>query len=95
MSMDRIRVGVIGAGANTRSKHIPGLRKQNNVEIVGVANRSEDSSRKAASELDAAQALVGRQVLAREGEDEDAFQDNANLWANCSRTRFDPRSVSR
>ncbi|MEZ5763366.1 MAG: Gfo/Idh/MocA family oxidoreductase [Xanthobacteraceae bacterium] len=52
MTMDRIRVGVIGAGANTRSKHIPGLRKQNNVEIVGVANRSEDSSRKAASELD-------------------------------------------
>ncbi len=52
MSMDRIRVGVIGAGANTRSKHIPGLRTQDSVEIVGVANRSEESSRKVAKELD-------------------------------------------
>ena len=54
MSMDRIRVGIIGAGANTRSRHIPGLRTQNSVEIVGVANRSEESSRKAARELDIA-----------------------------------------
>lgn len=52
MTMDRIRVGVIGAGANTRSRHIPGLRTQNSVEIAGVANRTEESSRKAAKELD-------------------------------------------
>ena len=52
MSMDKIRVGVIGAGANTRLKHIPGLRTQNSVELVGLANRSEESSRKAAKELD-------------------------------------------
>src|SRR2546423_12185694 len=49
---DRIRVGVIGAGANTRLKHIPGLRTQNSVELVGLANRTEESSRKAAKELD-------------------------------------------
>ena len=41
-----------GAGANTRSRHIPGLRMQNSVEIVGVANRSVASSQKAAKELD-------------------------------------------
>lgn len=52
MSSDKIRVGIIGAGANTRSKHIPGLRTQNSVEIVGLANRSEESARKAAKELD-------------------------------------------
>lgn len=52
MATDTLRVGIIGAGANTRSKHIPGLRTQNSVEIVGVANRSEESSRKAAKELD-------------------------------------------
>lgn len=52
MANDTIRVGIIGAGANTRLKHIPGLRAQNSVEIVGVANRSEESSRKAAQELD-------------------------------------------
>src|SRR3954470_4534503 len=52
MAQDTLRVGIIGAGANTRLKHIPGLRTQNSVEIVGVANRSEESSRKAAKELD-------------------------------------------
>ncbi len=52
MATDTLRVGIIGAGANTRSKHIPGLRTQNSVEIVGVANRTEESSQKAAKELD-------------------------------------------
>ena len=52
MATDTLRVGIIGAGANTRLKHIPGLRTQNSVEIVGVANRSEESSSKAAKELD-------------------------------------------
>ena len=52
MTMDKIRVGIIGAGANTRLKHIPGLRSQNSVELVAVANRSEESSQRAAKELD-------------------------------------------
>ena len=52
MATDTLRVGIIGAGANTRSRHIPGLRMQNSVEIVGVANRSAASSQKAAKELD-------------------------------------------
>jgi predicted dehydrogenase len=52
MATDTLRVGIIGAGANTRLKHIPGLRAQNSVEITGVANRTEESSRKAAKELD-------------------------------------------
>ena len=52
MATDTLRIGIIGAGANTRSRHIPGLRMQNSVEIVGVANRSLASSQKAAKELD-------------------------------------------
>jgi predicted dehydrogenase len=52
MATDTLRIGIIGAGANTRSRHIPGLRTQNSVEIVGVANRSAASSQKAAKELD-------------------------------------------
>ena len=52
MATDILRIGIIGAGANTRSRHIPGLRMQNSVEIVGVANRSAESSQKAAKELD-------------------------------------------
>lgn len=52
MATDTLRIGIIGAGANTRLRHIPGLRKQNSVEIAGVANRSLASSEKAAKELD-------------------------------------------
>ena len=39
-----IRVGFVGAGRNTRERHIPGLRKQPGVELVAVANRSRESS---------------------------------------------------
>jgi predicted dehydrogenase len=46
-----IRVGIVGAGANTRSRHVPGLRAQAGVEIVCVANRSRESSARAAAEL--------------------------------------------
>lgn len=52
MSNDLIRVGIIGAGRNTRDKHIPGLLAQENVEISGVCNRSEESSRRVANEFD-------------------------------------------
>ncbi len=41
-----IRIGVIGAGANTREKHIPKLAAIDGVDIVGVANRSHASSEK-------------------------------------------------
>src|SRR5207245_1590356 len=39
-----IRVGLIGAGANTRSRHIPGLRAIEAVEIVAVCNRRRESA---------------------------------------------------
>ena len=42
--MSDIRVGIVGAGANTTAKHIPLLQSIDGVEIVGVANRSEMSS---------------------------------------------------
>jgi len=51
MKTDIIRVGVVGAGENTRVRHIPGLRAQPGVEIVAVANRSADSGARAAKEL--------------------------------------------
>lgn len=44
MGGDRIRVGVIGAGNNTRTRHIPGLLAIDGVEIVAVANRSRESA---------------------------------------------------
>ena len=51
MRTEPIRVGIVGAGANTRLKHIPGLRAIPNVEIVSVANRTRDSGERVAREF--------------------------------------------
>lgn len=48
---DPIRVGVIGAGANTKLRHIPGLQAIGGVQIVGVCNRSRESSERVAREF--------------------------------------------
>ncbi|MCG3177687.1 MAG: Myo-inositol 2-dehydrogenase [Phycisphaerae bacterium] len=47
----KIRVGLIGAGGNTRSRHIPGFQKMPGVEIVCVANRTLASGREVASQF--------------------------------------------
>jgi predicted dehydrogenase len=51
MSNNRIRVGIVGAGANTRTRHIPGLQAIDGVEIAGVVNRSRDSSQQVARDF--------------------------------------------
>ena len=48
---DSIRVGVIGAGANTRKMHLPGLQAIEGVEIREVANRSVESGNRVAAEF--------------------------------------------
>ena len=48
---DRVRIGVVGAGQNTRTRHIPGLQSQRNVEIASVCNRSVASARSVADEF--------------------------------------------
>ena len=45
-----LRVGLVGAGANTKRRHIPGFQSIPGVEIVCVANRSRKSSEKIAQE---------------------------------------------
>ena len=47
---DTIRVGLIGAGANTKLQHIPGFQAIDGVEIVSVANRSRESGQRIADE---------------------------------------------
>ena len=49
--MDTIRIGLIGAGGNTRSRHIPGFRRVSGVELVSVANRTLESARRVADEF--------------------------------------------
>src|SRR5581483_1902415 len=51
MSDTPIRVGFIGAGANTRKHHIPKLKAQPGVELVAVANRSKESGERVAREF--------------------------------------------
>jgi predicted dehydrogenase len=51
MTASTLRVGLIGAGANTRSRHIPGLRAQADVEIVAVCNRRAASTAAVAKEF--------------------------------------------
>ncbi|MDP0498773.1 MAG: Gfo/Idh/MocA family oxidoreductase [Verrucomicrobiota bacterium JB022] len=46
-----LRIGLIGAGANTRARHIPGFQALDGVEIVTVANRTPDSARAVANQF--------------------------------------------
>ena len=45
-----LRIGLIGAGGNTKLRHIPGFRAIDGVEITAVCNRSLASSRAVADE---------------------------------------------
>jgi predicted dehydrogenase len=51
MTQEIIRVGIVGAGANTVQRHIPGLLAMGDVDIVGVCNRSVESSERVAEEF--------------------------------------------
>lgn len=49
---DLIKIGIIGAGGNTRRKHIPKLQAIPGVSIETVCNRSPESSQAVADEFD-------------------------------------------
>ena len=63
MSNNKIKLGIIGAGANTKSKHIPEFQKIKDVEITAVANRSIESSQKVAEEFNIPKAYKNWQEL--------------------------------
>ncbi|HUQ72482.1 MAG TPA: Gfo/Idh/MocA family oxidoreductase, partial [Planctomycetaceae bacterium] len=44
-----LRIGIVGAGENTRTRHIPGLRALDGVKIVGVVNRTPESTARVAA----------------------------------------------
>src|SRR5262245_41509311 len=46
-----LRVGLLGAGANTRARHVPGLRAAPDVEIVAVCNPRREPTGAAARQL--------------------------------------------
>ena len=59
----KIRVGIVGAGENTITRHIPGLLAIDGVEIVSVCNRSLESSKRVCKEFAIESALESWQDL--------------------------------
>ena len=51
MAIESVRVGLIGAGRNTRDRHIPGFNDTPAVEIGAVANRSRASGQSVADQF--------------------------------------------
>src|SRR5688572_20612920 len=64
----RIRVGFVGAGNNTRRRHIPGFRAQAGVELVAVANRTKESGERVAREFDIATVYPDWRDLVKAGD---------------------------
>jgi predicted dehydrogenase len=50
ISSGEIRIGIVGAGQITRTRHFPGFRAIPGVSIVGVCNRHRESARRVARE---------------------------------------------
>ncbi|QDT99777.1 Gfo/Idh/MocA family protein [Gimesia aquarii] len=48
MGKKTIQIGIVGAGANTKSRHIPGFQAIEDVEIIGVVNSTPASTEKVA-----------------------------------------------
>ena len=48
MANEVVRLGLIGAGRNTRDRHIPGFVQVDGVELAAVANRSRESGQRVA-----------------------------------------------
>ena len=46
-----IKIGIIGAGENTKKFHIPNFQQLDNVEVIAVCNRSYESGKKVADEF--------------------------------------------
>ena len=63
-----LRIGIVGAGANTKSRHIPGFQAIDGVEVVAVCNRTRESGQKAADEFGIPQVYEDWQTLVQADE---------------------------
>ena len=83
MPDQEIRVGLIGAGGNVRNRHIPGFNKVGDLEIIGVANRSMESSRAIADQFNIPNVYSSWQELL---EDDDIDAVCIGTWPYMHRT---------
>ena len=51
MSLQPVRLGIVGAGGNVREQHVPSFKAIPGVELVSVCNRTPESSQRAAAEF--------------------------------------------
>ncbi len=79
MAAQTVRVGIVGAGANTRLRHVPGFRAIDGVEIVGVVNSSPESTDRAAQEFDIQKTYANWQKLVA---DDDIDAVMIGTWPN-------------
>ena len=85
MTGQKIRVGFIGVGANSRKYHVPNLKAQPGVELVAVANRSKTSGERAAKEFGIARVHEDwREVV--EAKDIDAICIGTWPYTHCEMT---------
>ena len=49
--MERIRIGIVGAGGIVRGRHMPGFAAIESVEVTAVCNRTRQSSERFAAEF--------------------------------------------
>lgn len=63
MTNRALRVGLVGAGDNTRRRHIPGLKAVSGVELVGVVNRTPESTARVARDFGIARQYPNWQAL--------------------------------
>ena len=68
MAAQPLRIGIVGAGRNTRERHIPGFREIADVEVAGVVNSSPESTERAAKELGIPRTYDTWQALLDDGE---------------------------
>jgi predicted dehydrogenase len=52
MDSSEIRIGIIGAGQITRTRHLPGFRLLSGVRVVGVCNRRRETAARVAREFE-------------------------------------------
>src|SRR3989441_9614822 len=65
MTDTTLRVGFVGAGNNTRRRHIPGFQKQPDVDLVAVANRTKESGERVVKEFGVARVYADWRDLVR------------------------------
>ena len=81
-----IRVGFVGAGANTRKHHLPKLKAQPGVELVAVANRSKESGERVAKEFGIGRVHGDWQRDRRRAKDIDAVCIGTWPYTHCEMT---------